>query len=114
MNLLDTGVIIEMIRGKKFRPGIISLITAIEVLRGIEDKKRQKIRILLEESFSLLNLDNSTIETYCVIYQRLKEGGALLPDADLLIAATAVAHDLSLETNDRHFQRLEQMGLKLI
>ncbi len=113
MNLLDTGVIIEMIREKKFRPGIISLIAVIEVLRGIEDKKRQKIRILLEESFSLLNFDSITVEAYCKIYQKLKEGGALLPDADLLIAATAIAHDLLLETNDRHFQRLEQMGLKL-
>jgi predicted nucleic acid-binding protein len=113
MNLLDTGVIIEMIRSKKFRPGIISVITVIEVLRGIEDKKRQRIRVLLEESFSLLNLDNSTIETYCTIYQRLKEGGDLLPDADLLIASTAIAYDLPLETNDRHFQRLEKMGLRI-
>jgi tRNA(fMet)-specific endonuclease VapC len=113
MNLFDTAVIIEMIREKKFSPGLISPITVIEVLRGIDDKKRQKIRMLLEESFSILNLDNSTIESYCIIYQKLKKDGALLPDADLLIAATAMAHDLLLETNDRHFQRLEQMGLRL-
>lgn len=113
MNLLDTGIIIEMLKAKKFSPGIISPITLIEVLRGFEDKRRQKVRTLLEESFPLLNLDNSTIETYCVVYQQLKRDGALLPDADLLIAAAAMANGLTLETNDKHFQRLEPMGLKL-
>jgi tRNA(fMet)-specific endonuclease VapC len=113
MNLLDTGIIIEMIREKKFSPGIISPITLIEVLRGIEDKKRSKIRMLLEESFPLLALDSNVIEAYCVIYRSLKRDGALLPDADLLIAATAMANDLTLETNDNHFHRLKQMGLKI-
>jgi tRNA(fMet)-specific endonuclease VapC len=113
MSLLDTGVIIDMIRKKTFSPGIISPIILIEVLRGIEDKKRSKIKTLLEESFRLVDLDNRTIEAYCVLYHKLKKDGGLLPDADLLIAATAIAHDLTLETNDKHFQKLKQMGLKL-
>ena len=29
----------------------------------------------------------------------------MLPDADLIIAATAIAHDLVLETKDAHFQK---------
>ncbi len=85
----------------------------MEVLRGIADKKRLQIRQLLEESFSVLNLDNSIIEAYCRIYRKLKEEGNLLPDADLLIAATAIAHDLILETKDAHFLRLKTLGLKL-
>jgi tRNA(fMet)-specific endonuclease VapC len=113
MNLLDSGVIIEMIRQKKYCAGIISPITLIEVLRGIDDKKRSRVKQLLEESFSPLNLDNQIIETYCRLYRALKTEGTLLPDADLLIAATAIAHDLTLETNDDHFQRLKPIGLKL-
>jgi predicted nucleic acid-binding protein len=113
MNLLDTEVIIQMIKEKKYSPGIISPITLIEVLRGIETKKRPKVKQLLEESFPLLNLDNSIIETYCSIYQRLKKEGTSLPDADLLIAATAIAHNMTLETRDDHFQRLKSMGLRL-
>ena len=85
----------------------------MEVLRGIEDKRRQQIRQLLEESYSILNLNNSIIEAYCKIYRKLKEEGNLLPDADLIIAATAIAHDLILETKDAHFQRLKTVGLKL-
>lgn len=61
----------------------------------------------------VLNLDDNIIEAYCKIYRQLKEEGNLLPDADLVIAATAIAHDLILETKDVHFQRLKKIGLKL-
>jgi len=113
MNLIDTGIIIEMIKQKKYSPGAISPLTLIEVLRGIDNKKRTKVKQLLEESFSVLNLDNSIIEAYCDIYCKLKKEGTPLPDADLLIAATAMAHNLTLETNDEHFQRLKPLGLKM-
>jgi hypothetical protein len=67
---------------------------------------------LLEETFNLQNLDNEIIETYCRVYCGLKERGALVPDADLLVAATAIARNLTLKTRDEHFQRLEELGLK--
>ena len=113
MKLLDTDVIIDMIREKKHEPGSISPVTLIETLRGIETEKRPKVKELLEESFNLLNIDNKTIETYCGLYQKLKEQGTTIPDADLLIAATAIAYNLALKTKDEHFQRLKPLGLKL-
>jgi tRNA(fMet)-specific endonuclease VapC len=68
---------------------------------------------LLEESFIVLSLDDDIIEAYCKIYRKLKMEGNLLPNADLVIAATAIAHDLILETNNVHFKRLGALGLKL-
>jgi predicted nucleic acid-binding protein len=113
MNLLDTGAVIDNMEKNNYFPAIISTITLIEVLRGIENQKRLSAKQLLEESFSILNLDNSIIEAYCRIYRTLKEEGNLIPDADLLIAATAIAHELTLETKDAHFHRLKALGLKL-
>jgi tRNA(fMet)-specific endonuclease VapC len=113
MNVLDTGIIIDMLREKNYLPGAISPLTLIETLRGIENKKRTRVKHLLEESFVVLNLDNKIIETYCDIYSTLKKDGTQLPDADLIIAATAIAYNLTLETNDAHFQRLTSLGLKL-
>ena len=113
MNLLDTGIIIDMLKQKRYNPGAISPLTLIEVLRGVESKKRIKVKQLLEESFSVVNIDNSVIVKYCDIYCKLKKEGAPLPDADLLIAATAMAHNLILEAKDEHFQRLKPLGLKL-
>ena len=114
MNLLDTDIIIEMIKEKKHRTGVVSPITLIEILRGIETEKRPKIKELLEQSFELLNIDNKIIETYCKLYRKLKGDGTALPDADLLIAASAIAYNLPLETKDAHFQRLKPMGLTLV
>src|SRR5665647_94866 len=113
MNLLDTGIVIDIMENNNYAPAIISPITLLEVLRGVEDKKRPIAKQLLEESFTILNLDNSLIEAYCKIYRKLKQEGNLLPDADLLIAATAIAHNLTLETKDAHFVRLKPLGLKL-
>lgn len=113
MNLLDTGIVIDIMENNNYAPAIISPINLLEVLRGVEDKKRPIAKQLLEESFTILNLDNSLIEAYCKIYRKLKQEGNLLPDADLLIAATAIAHDLTLETKDAHFTRLKSLGLKL-
>ena len=112
MNLLDTSVVIEIIE-KDNASGVISQITLFEILRGVDDEKRLLVKRLLVESFMVLNLDGNIIEAYCKIYRQLKNEGNLLPDADLVIAATAIAHDLILESKDVHFQRLKKLGLKL-
>ncbi len=113
MNLLDTDIILGLLRERRHEMGAISIITLIEILRGLEDGKRVKVKGLLEESFSVESLDNKTIETYCSLYRKLKKEGVLIPDADLLIAATAMSRNMTLKTHDEHFRRLVEFGLKL-
>jgi len=114
MILFDTDAIIEMLRKKRYELGAISVVTLIEVLRGLNAEKRKRAKVLLEESFDILNLNNEVIETYCSIYQKLRKEGLIIPDADLLIAATAISNNMTLKTRDEHFKRLEFLGLKLI
>ena len=111
MRLLDTDAVIELLRLKTYEPGSIAIITLIEVLRGIPEEKRAGAKGLLEESFDLLSLDNDTVLTYCSLYQALRERGDSIPDADLLIAATAMSRDIPLKSGDRHFERLKDFGL---
>ena len=113
MILLDTDVVIEMLRKRRYEAGAISIITLIEVLRGLKAEKREKVKELLEESFDVLNINNQVIETYCSIYRNLKEKGMLVPDADILIAATAISNNITLKTKDKHFKELKKFGLKL-
>lgn len=112
MNLLDTDAVITLLRERRYEAGCITVLTLIEVLRGIEDEKRPEIKGLLEKSFDVLNLDNKVVEAYCALYNDLREKGESLPDADLLIAATAISHGLPLKTGDKHFERLKKYGLR--
>jgi len=114
MNLLDTDILLELLHERRHEVGAISIITLIEVLRGLEARKRAKVKELLEESFNLQGLDNEIIETYSNLYRRLRKEGISIPDADLLIAATAISRNMTLKTRDEHFERLRELGLKLV
>jgi len=113
MMLFDTSVLVDMIREGHYEPGYISIITVIEVLRGVLEDKRSDVKKLLEESFRVLLIDNEVVKTYCRLYDALKSMGKLIPDADLLITSTAIAHNLVLKAKDKHFMLLEKLGLKL-
>ena len=113
MNLIDTDIIVELLQRKKYETGAVSIITLIEVLRGLDAKKRVRVKELIEEGFHVQNIDNQILETYCNLYQKLRKEGVSLPDADLIVAATAISRDMMLKTRDKHFERLAEYGLKL-
>ncbi len=113
MKLIDTSVLIDNLRRGVFEEGSISIITLIEVLRGVPQEKRNKVKQLLERSFDILGIDNKVILKYCDLYTSLKQRGQLISDADLLIVATAIASNLVLVTKDKDFERLRKLGLNL-
>ena len=66
-----------------------------------------------ETTFGVLGLDNEVILTYCKLYNALKQKGEMLPDADPLIAATAITKKQKLISKDKNLQRLKAFGLEL-
>jgi tRNA(fMet)-specific endonuclease VapC len=61
---------------------------------------------------TLLNLDDNTVERFAELRASLRREGRLIPDLDLLLAATALRHDLTVLTfNIRHLHRIP--GIKL-
>ncbi len=113
MKLFDTSIIIKMLREKQFQVGAISIITLIEILRGTSASKRKIVKKLLEGAFEIITIDNEVILEYCKLYEKLKVKGLILPDADLLIAASAKAYNMKLITMDKDFERLRNYGLKI-
>ena len=112
--IIDTSAFIEMIRKGEFIEGSLSVVTVIEILRGVKPGKRKKVKKLLEESFEIIHIGNNVIAKYCELYDALKSKGELIPDADLIIASTALARNETLLTKDiRHFVRLKDLGLKI-
>jgi predicted nucleic acid-binding protein len=52
------------------------------------------------------------MERFAYLRAELRRRGQLFPDLDLLIAATALQHDLTLLTrNVRHFNRIPDLRL---
>ena len=56
----------------------------------------------------------STMTSFHCTVKEIKRKDALVPDVDLLIAATAISKNLSLVLNDVHFEKLIPFGLNLI
>lgn len=124
--LLDTNVIVDHFRGRKpilqkivTSGAAISIITMGELLYGTykSDNKTESLKIV--QSF----IKNSIIQVlpvakdHIVEFARLKslleDKGKCLDDFNLLIAAAALIHDLTLVTRDiKHFGRIP--GIKII
>lgn len=64
------------------------------------------------DGYAVLNLSEPIMELFGRNRALLRRQGQRIPDLDLLIASTALAHDLTLVTrNRRHFERIPSLRL---
>jgi predicted nucleic acid-binding protein len=128
-HLLDTSVFcqpikprpLESVRQKWMNLGddalAISAICEAEVLYGLELKKSQRLNALydalLKERLRVLTVDSGVAKHFASLKAWAKVNGRALADFDLLVSATARAHDLALATlNLRHFQGLPNVTVE--
>jgi tRNA(fMet)-specific endonuclease VapC len=124
--LLDTTTLSEVIKGRD--PEVLrrareylsvhgsfqlSIITRYEILRGLKakDATRQieRFEARCRESV-VFPLTDETVMRAAGIYGALHKRGALIEDADILIAATALVQGLALVTeNASHFSRIPDL-----
>jgi tRNA(fMet)-specific endonuclease VapC len=124
--LIDTDIIIYSFKGNRvvadnFRthrtePIMISVVTYGEMVFGAR-KSTQIERNLATarragEIYPMLPVTQSVIETFAGLKADLQMAGAPLDDMDLLIAATALSHNLTLVTNnEKHFSRVPGLSV---
>ena len=116
--LVDTSVWVEFLRAKKTiikkrlenlldeNRAVVSGIILAELLSGVSNEKEQSF---LEECFLGLPYLEATRETFATAGKMgatLRKKGITLPISDLLIAALARTHALTVLTLDNHFQTL--------
>ena len=94
----------------------LSCITRYEILRGLKAKGASR-QIDAFDAFCLastvLPLTDAAVTKAAEIYARLMGRGELIPDADILIAASALSFGLGVVTNnEKHFRRVE--GLRVV
>jgi predicted nucleic acid-binding protein len=124
--LVDTSVWVEFLRGEKTaikkrldnlldenRASITGIILA-ELLTGINDEKEQRF---LEECFLGLPFLETTREIFARAGKMgavLRKKGLTMPISDLLIAALAKTHAMTVLTLDSHFQTLARpLGVQM-
>jgi tRNA(fMet)-specific endonuclease VapC len=73
----------------------------------LETRKRELADLVAAST--MIFLDIETAEVFAHLRQRLRAEGNLIPDHDIWIAATAIRHDLTLITRDRHFERIPDL-----
>jgi tRNA(fMet)-specific endonuclease VapC len=124
--LLDTDTCVEVLRGNakvKKRlseyPGdaAISFMTMAELFYGAAHSRDPDKNGMVVEKFLLaypvLHSEPSILRRYGELKAGLKGGKAMLPDADILIAATALEKAEALVTgNARHFNRFPDLRLE--
>jgi len=93
----------------------ISIITYYEVLSGLSYKKADKQISNFKrfaEKCNIINISNEIVEKGAEIYGALRRKGVTIGNSDILIAATAIHHDLILVTNNqKHYLPIDDLKL---
>ena len=126
MYLLDTDTIIYNFKGNEAikknlklhleDPLKISVITLMELYFGAYKSEKVNINLAkirtLENTFEIIETNKNSAETYGMLKASLEKAGTPLDDFDLIIASCALAHNLTLVTNNvKHFNRIEGMKI---
>lgn len=123
---LETSVIINYIRGKKETVVLVdslegeltsSFVGLSELYEGIF---RVREKLVPEETIldffsglsEVFGVDKDVAKMFGSIRAHLKEKGQVIEDIDIFLAATCLAHNLTLVTaNPAHFRRVKELKI---
>jgi len=78
---------------------------------GRPEKNSERIDTFASNNV-ILNCDMETARWYGRIKNSLRKKGRPVPENDILIAAIAFQHDLTLVSSDEHFEKVEDFKLE--
>ena len=124
--LIDTSILIDAERrGERLEGALgeeeraISVITASELLHGVHRAGDEGIRVRRQvfvehvlASLDPLPITTKIARSHARLWAHLEQAGTSIAAHDLWIAATALAHGMSLATgNARHFERVPGLSV---
>ena len=129
--LIDTSILIEYERGRldlqrhlaeeRREVFYVSVVTASELLHGVHRVVQADVRArrsafveALLERFPLLSIDLPTARQHAQVWAELAAAGNIIGPNDLWLAATCLAHGLTIITaNVREFARVPGLGVEV-
>ena len=124
--LFDTNVAVDLVRGKRdafelFSAYEVPLFSAISLgelyygaYKSADPSKHLQECVEIQRLVTLLPITVNIADVYGNIKAALKSSGQMIPENDIWIAATAIAHDVELVTQDKHFKRVEGITTTII
>jgi tRNA(fMet)-specific endonuclease VapC len=125
--LIDTDWVIDHFNGvthvtrrlKELQPhGLgLSVVSCAELWEGVffsrDPKRSQETLEVFLAGVDLLGLDEEICKRFGQLRGSMRKRGQTIGDFDLLIAATALRHSLTLLTNNRkHFEGIAGLGIE--
>lgn len=125
--ILDTSFLVDTLRGEatveeavltvdERGTAYVSSVTVMELWEGIHladssDRERAVVKNLLRD-LRELPFDRECATTAGEINATLQRDGVPIEDADVMIAATALVHDVPIVTNNvDHFDRIDDLEI---
>lgn len=123
--VVDTNVIIDIIRGDAVLPQLIGqfdrvlvpLVVLGELHAGFSEtradraKRKAVERFLAVPSVQTATLTEETVGCYASIHRQLKKAGTPIPQNDVWIAAVAMEHGAVLCSRDRDFRAVANLRI---
>lgn len=125
--LIDTDILIYSLKGrtevvenfslKKNEPKSMSVISYGELYHGAKKSKHVEKNLAnvrrLAELFPVIEITAAIMESFGEIKALLENSGNIIDDMDLMIAATALTHNLILVTNnEKHFNKIDGLEIE--
>ena len=120
-NILDTNVIIRFLNGNsEVRSAIYGIknicIPAVvigELLFGAEKSQKRDLNrknyLAFCEPYPVLDVTQKVADEYGKLKKDLQVHGNIMPENDMWIAATAIANDMTVITQDKHFEHISNL-----
>ena len=127
--LVDTDWVVDHLNGKsevteklkiyKVEGLGISMLSVAELYEGVyysnSPTKDQEALERFLSALTIVGIDEEICRVFAKERGRLRRIGALIGDFDLLIASTALYHNMTLLTNNtRHFQRIQGLSIESV
>jgi len=114
----DAGIVgrLEELKPEGLGPSVISLAELYEGVFSSRDSQASEEGLNnFFRRVAIIGIDEETCRLFGRERGRLRVGGKVVGDFDLLIGSTALRHDLTLLTNNRrHFEMIEGVRLESV
>lgn len=122
-NILDTNVIIRLLNGNEnvrnaiydFTNIHIPVVVIGELLFGAEKSQKRDLNrrnyLAFCAPYPILDITQKVADVYGKLKKELQSNGNIMPENDMWIAATAIANDMTVITQDKHFEHIPNLSV---